>query len=158
VNLTEIALALLPLIAPAATQPPDAEDIARAAVQAVILDEEAPITGDLIGDVALILVWAKNESMFRVHGPDGACLSGDGGKARGHLQLHDVGPVFACSVLEATRIWLQRAHESLRICRHNAPDERLAGLASGRCDRGRVLSRERVQAARAALGKVEGAQ
>ena len=76
------------------------------------------------------------------------CAVGDGGKALGPFQLQGVPESVACDAEAAGRVWLRKAKDSWETCKHNLPDEKLALLASGRCDKGHVLARRRAKYAR----------
>lgn len=154
-ELLSLALALLPAIHPLAPRLPDADVIARAAAEAVQLDVDEPVTGSRAGDVSLLLTFAMRESSMRVHDRRGDCVLGDNGRAAGAWQLQNVPRELACSPAEAARIWLDMAHRSVKRCSRLDPDARLAALASGNCEHGRAVSRERMRAARAALAKVQ---
>lgn len=153
-ELLQLALAILPTILPSAPNPAEADAIVRAAVEAVQLDTEEPITSNRAGDVSLLLTFAMRESSMRST-RRGTCILGDHGLAAGPWQLQHTPREFACSPAESARIWLRMAHDSVRRCRHLDPDARLAALASGNCQHGRTVSRERMRAARIALAKVE---
>lgn len=150
-DLTELALLLLPAIHPAAPKQPDAAVIAQAMAQAVAADGEEPITGSKEGDLALGLRFAWDESNLRMVDSRGECLTGDGGKALGPLQLQHTPAALACAPAPAAKIWLAMAHGSARRCSTLEEGARLAALASGNCDHGREVSRRRMRAARAAL-------
>jgi hypothetical protein len=66
---------------------------------------------------------------------------GDGGKSRGVFQLQRVSDEVAFTPLLAAKAWLQL--EDAVWCTGNAPDEELAALASGSCQKGRTLVRRR---------------
>lgn len=68
---------------------------------------------------------------------------GDGGASRGVFQLQRVSDEVAFTPLLAARAWL--ALEDAVWCNGNAPDEELAALASGSCQKGRTLVRRREQ-------------
>ena len=142
-NLTQAAMALLPLIHPAAPKQPDAPMIAQSAAQAVELDTFPPITGTKVGDVALMLQTAWGESTMSAT-KHGACVTGDHGRALGVWQLQNTPEVIACSVAPAAREWLRMAHYSLHKCATLQPDARLAGLFSGNCEHGLAISRYRL--------------
>ena len=102
---------------------------------------------------ALMVVFAAKESANQL------CPVGDGGKSLGTFQLQGVTADVACHPTLAIPVWIARAQASLALCTGNAPDERLAALASGRCDRGRKKVAARVRLARqiAALRDERGA-
>lgn len=146
-NLTVIALVLLSILTKRPHPSPSEILIARAVVHAVEVDEEPPITGDKPGDVALAMRFVLEESSFRLTDKTGACISGDGGRALGIFQEQNTPPAQACDPTIAARIWFGMAHRSVAQCAWLDPDDRLALLASGSCDRGRVVSRRRMRAA-----------
>jgi hypothetical protein len=123
--------------------------LADAITAAVDADTEEPLTGTRQGDALLMTIWSYHESRWR------ECDVGDKGKARGPFQLQGYPIGIACAAADAARIWLHLAHLSVTACKSLEPDARLAQLASGTCGRGRVLSRSRMRAARAALAKME---
>jgi hypothetical protein len=128
---------------------PQNTTLADAISAAVMEDPEQPITGTKDGDAALLTTWSWAESRWR------ECDVGDKGKSRGPFQLQGYPIAVACAAADAARIWLHLAHLSVTACKALEPDARLAQLASGTCGRGRVLSRSRMRAARAALAKME---
>jgi hypothetical protein len=98
---------------------------------------------------ARLAVYAANEG--------GMDLSarGDGGSALGILQLHNVPESLAFNPLYAVPRWLRLAAWSEEFCgkKGNLPRERLAALASGRCDRGRRLVHRREDIVDLVLGR-----
>jgi hypothetical protein len=76
------------------------------------------------------------------------CAKGDGGKSWGFLQLGGVSRYVACTPMLAIGAWHTKAEASEKACAGNMPDERLAALASGHCNRGLGKVRHRVQVAR----------
>jgi len=126
-------------------RPQDRAEVVRA-VLAVSEDLDGSLTGSRAGDAALLLVWSFAESDWR------ACVAGDGGRSLGAFQLQMLDEKRACDVPTAAAEWLRRARRSEGVCAVLPPDERLAGLASGACDRGRELARRRVTEARALAG------
>jgi hypothetical protein len=118
-----------------------ADAIAMAEAIAELAD--GSITGDVWGDAALEVVYAAMESGNR------HCAVGDGGKSLGYLQLQRASRAVACNPRQALAEWIRRAKEILVLCAANEPDERLAALASGSCDRGRAVVRRRAKMARA---------
>jgi hypothetical protein len=137
---------------------PDVEALTRGAAEAVEIDPEPPIMGTKRGDVALILVFEMAESSMRLT-KNGECIAGDFWNgvphAYGPLQLQNAPQEFACAAAEAAKLWLMRAHDSVKRCHSLEPDDRLAVITSGNCSRGHVKSRSRMRAARAALAKME---
>lgn len=108
----------------------DARAIAAAIAQV------AP-TREAAAELALYAAW---ESGNRID------VVGDGGLALGPWQLHDARAT-ALEPVRAARRWLQLAAASREKCAGNAPEERLAALASGSCDRGRAIVRRRDEVA-----------
>ncbi len=94
---------------------------------------------------SLMVVYAAYE------GGNLRCAVGDGGASLGPYQLQDVPETIACDPIEASKVWIQKAKYSWRRCDKNPPEERLAHLASGSCDRGRALARRRDAIARRIL-------
>jgi len=92
---------------------------------------------------ALMAVFAAKESANQL------CPAGDGGKSLGTFQLQGVERDVACDPGRSLPLWIAKAKWSVTFCADNAPDERLAALASGRCDRGREKVAARVRMARA---------
>lgn len=103
--------------------------------------------------MALLVEFAFAESTFRLVDAGGQCLRGDGGKALGLFQLQHTPEALACAPATAARLWLAMAHASTKRCSSLEPDEQLAALTSGSCDRGRQVSRRRMRAARALLAR-----
>jgi len=157
-NLTDLAVLLLSVLLPTWSHPrsPDRLLIARSVAEAVELDEKPPLTGTKMGDVALMMRFARKESTILITDSRGECIAGDGGKALGTFQLQYTPAALACSPATAARIWLVMAHESVRRCAASDPDDRLALVTGGRCDRGRTESRSRFEAARADLAQIIG--
>lgn len=109
-----------------------------------IADKAEPLEGLSLRETeALLAVYAAKESANQL------CPVGDGGKSLGVLQLQGVPASLACRPSTAVPLWLARARSSMALCASNAPDERLAALASGRCDRGRQKVAERMRLAKA---------
>jgi hypothetical protein len=104
---------------------------------------DGTITGDVYEDAALEAIYSSFE------GGNRRCPVGDGGKSRGPWQLQRTSRAIACTPTLALAEWIRRARESVKLCADNPPDERLAALASGSCDRGRALVRQRAELARA---------
>jgi hypothetical protein len=103
---------------------------------------DGSITGDVWEDAALVAVYSSLEGANR------RCPVGDGGKSLGPLQLQRSSRAVACTPALAVAEWLRRARDSVARCAKLQPDERLAALASGSCDRGRALVRQRAELAR----------
>jgi hypothetical protein len=78
---------------------------------------------------------------------------GDRGHALGLLQLHNVTESLAFDPDQAIPWWLRLASQMQRLCAMNPPRERLAGLASGRCNRGRKLVARREDIVDLVLGR-----
>jgi hypothetical protein len=78
------------------------------------------------------------------------CAVGDGGRSLGPFQLQDRPEAIACDPVSAARVWLRMAEYSWKACEAKGlpPDERLAQLASGSCDRARDKVRKRAELAR----------
>ncbi len=152
-ELTELALLLLPALS--APRQHDAAVIAQAMVDAVAADPDEPLTGSREGDVSLGLRFAMDESSLRITDSQGECVNGDSRHAWGTWQLQHANRGAACDPVQAARIWLERAHASVRRCWALDADARLAALASGNCSHGRAVSRERMRGAREALARVE---
>jgi len=91
---------------------------------------------------ALLVVYAARESANTL------CVKGDGGRSLGTFQLQGVSEGVACDPAQAVTAWLGRASASIALCASNAPEERLAALASGSCDHGRLVARARMLLAR----------
>ena len=142
-TLQALLLVVLAAISPQAPKTGNATAVVDGIASAVEADTQPPLTGSREGDAVLMVRWAYGEDpRFR------ACAVGDGGKSLGPMQLQQVPASIACDAKAAPRVWLGRAHASVALCVHNAMDEKLAALASGKCDRGRKLTRTRVQEAR----------
>jgi hypothetical protein len=71
------------------------------------------------------------------------CAEGDSGKSLGVFQMKGIPRNIACSPRLEFPLWLSLVRYSESRCSDNDPDERLALLASGRCDRGRRKVRNR---------------
>jgi hypothetical protein len=92
-------------------------------------------------EAALLAVFSSYES------GNFARAVGDGGRSLGAWQIQGIGagafdPYFAASY------WLDLANRNIKGCWRNAPDERLASLASGSCFKARAKVRLRVRLAR----------
>lgn len=111
----------------------DAPEIAQAIADTV----DGGITGTLRGDAALVATFGAYESAYQKH------AIGDGGKARGFLELQNVPAYIAFDPPRAIAAWLVIARNSLDVCRANPPGEELAALASGSCNWGRRVARTR---------------
>jgi hypothetical protein len=119
----------------------DAREIAAAIARNV----DGSLLGSRRQDAYLIAIFGSYESALRKR------MVGDGGKALGFLQLQYAGPEVAFNPDRAIGFWLATARRSMELCAHNAPEERLAALASGRCDRGRRVVRRRMAVLEAIL-------
>jgi len=75
--------------------------------------------------------------------------------AFGAFQLQGAPLRVAYNPRLAAARWLAFAKENEALCTSNAREERFASLASGRCDRGRVLARRREMWAAKVLEAVE---
>lgn len=133
-------LLLLLALALPGSSPQNARSVA-VAVWSLAPSLTGDLTGSPAGDAALMVLWAHRESAFL------PCVRGDSGRSVGAWQLQNYGP--ACDVTASAAEWLRRAEASVQLCGQNPPDERLAALASGSCDRGRALAATRVAEARA---------
>lgn len=91
---------------------------------------------------ALMLTFAAYESGLTI------AARGDGGASRGPWQLKYVPDEVAFDPARAAHYWLYLAAGSERTCASNPPDERLASLASGSCQKARAKVRRRVETAR----------
>jgi hypothetical protein len=116
---------------------PDAPAIASAIATGVAAEP------DPWGRAALGVVYAAYESSMR------ACpKSGDAGHSNGTWMLWGVAHAVACDPMRAFPRWLGVVRASEAACSANAPGEALAALASGRCDMGRWIVRQRDELAR----------
>lgn len=113
-----------------------AEGIARA-----VNEEGETVLGDRRRDAALLVVFAARESSNR------SCASGDRNASLGAFQLQGARAGVACDPYLASREWLWRARDAMRTCVEVPFEERLSLLASGKCTRGRQISRERMELA-----------
>jgi hypothetical protein len=107
----------------------DAKAVAAAISQVATTREDAC-------DLALFAAWEGGNQLHIV---------GDQGRAFGVWQLHGFPPRVAFDPVQAARAWLQVAAASRTMCRALPPEEQLAALVSGSCDRGREQSRHRDQ-------------
>jgi len=98
-------------------------------------------------DAARMLVYAAYESSLTIH------VTGDGGASRGPFQLKNVPDEVAYDPARAAHYWLYLASKSRQLCASNPPDEQLASLASGNCQKARVKVRRREETARAIAGQ-----
>jgi hypothetical protein len=99
-----------------------------------------------------LVVYGAYESGFRNR------ASGDGGKAHGFLQLQQVPMYVAVDPRLAIDAWMTKANYSLEHCASNPPEERLAALASGDCNHGRMVARHRDELALRIAGEVQWAR
>lgn len=84
-----------------------------------------------VRDAGRLVVYAAFE------GGNSTTAVGDGGKAHGPLQLQGA---WGLQPLEMQfRYWLDYARRSEQLCAANAPNARLAAVASGNCTHGLVL-------------------
>jgi hypothetical protein len=96
------------------------------------------------GRAALASVYAAYES-----GLNACPRAGDGGHSHGAFQLWDAkNALAACNPRLAFTMWMTLVRASEKACSANPPDERLAQLASGYCDRGRQKVRQRAELAK----------
>jgi hypothetical protein len=98
---------------------------------------------------ALMTVYAAYESAFDTHARGDCNLDRSYCAAKGAFQLWNVPPEVADDPLKAAPKWLALAADAEARCAKNPPDERLAVLASGSCDRARPKVRRRAETARA---------
>lgn len=107
---------------------------------AVDADDRPPITGSKRGDAALMTVFSFHESRWRLWDPKrpGRCISGDGGKSLGPLQVQGLAEEVACAPAEAAARWLEIARSSIDRCGD------LTALVSGHCGGAPKLARWRV--------------
>ena len=119
-------------------------------VQAVEADPRPPITGTREGDVALLADWSFHEARWRLWDPKrpGRCISGDGGKSLGPLQVQGIVEEVACAPATEAAVWLARAHDAIATCGDLTP------IASGHCGGARRLVRFRVGQAARIRGRV----
>lgn len=89
--------------------------------------------------------WAARMAVYAIHesGLSVECLAGDGKKSLGTWQLQGVPEAVACDPAKAAPVWLGRARQSIADCSALPASERMAELASGSCDRGRMIARLR---------------
>lgn len=97
------------------------------------------------GRAALGAVYSSDESANQ------RCRVGDGGQSVGAWQMKGLSKDAACTPAREFPLWLAAVRRSEAACAHNAPDERLAALASGSCDHGRQKVRFRAVLARKIL-------
>lgn len=118
----------------------DAPEIAQAIADGVAGEDEP------WRRAAQATVYAAYESGMR------ACpRAGDGGHSHGAWQEWTTDSATACVPRLALPIWLGMVKASERDCVGLPEAERLAELASGRCDRGRGLARRRDSIAKSLL-------
>lgn len=110
----------------------DAREIAEA-IAAGVTWESDPRKWVVLG-----VVYAAYESANR------RCVSGDGGKSWGAWQVQGLARDKACTPMNEFPVWLAKAKASLDYCADLPEDERLAALASGNCEHGRVKVRTRM--------------
>lgn len=116
--------------------------------------ERLGIAGELAVAIALVAPSRTAASLMVLYaafeGGNLRCAEGDGGKALGPYQLQGVAREVACDPVASSRAWLRLADWSWKVCTkaESPPDERLAFLASGSCDRGRKKVRARAELAR----------
>lgn len=127
-----------------------AHDAARiaAGIARAVNEEVETVLEDRQADAALLVVFGARESSFR------SCASGDRGASLGYLQEQGARAGVACDPYLASKAWLWRARDAMRTCVEDPAEERLALLASGKCTRGRQISRERVELAEQISDKV----
>lgn len=97
-----------------------------------------------------LVVYGAYESGFQKR------ASGDGGKAYGFLQLQQVPATVAENPRLAIEAWMAKANYSLERCASNPPEERLAALTSGDCQKGRMLARHRDKLALRIAAEAQG--
>lgn len=129
---------------------PGAESFAAPFVEAAAaaVESDPNPVGGADAELADILVWAKHESDF------GRALSGKryDSQAYGILQVRGSASLEHDPVA-SVREWLVRLHAAARLC---GDARALAGLSSGRCDRGVRLAEQRELEAAVALATVQG--
>jgi hypothetical protein len=111
----------------------------------------APEIAQAIASVAPTRSAASLMTVYEVwEGGNARCAEGDGGRSLGPFQLQDRAREIACDPMSAARVWLRMAEYSWKTCEKKGlpPDERLAQLASGSCDRAREKVRKRAELAR----------
>jgi hypothetical protein len=117
--------------------------------------ERLGVAGELAVAIATVAPSRETAALMALYaafeGGNQACAVGDGGKSLGPFQLQRASTLTACSALPAARAWLKLADWSWKTCAGNPPDERLALLASGSCQRGRQQVRKRAELARRIL-------
>lgn len=101
-------------------------------------EETQTVLGSVRDDAALLAVDAAYESGMR------PLASGDHGRSLGPWQMQGSRAGVACDPKLGAREWLRRAREAMRTCVERPYEERLSLLASGYCDHGTVISRDRV--------------
>jgi hypothetical protein len=127
---------------------PDARRIAGA----IVANADGSLTGTKREDAAVMAVFSSFES------GNNASAVGDGGRARGALQLWYFGDE-AFDPDQAVPIWRSIARGSIKACSANVPDERLASVAGG-CSYppAKRKVRQRVELARKTIESIESAQ
>jgi len=104
---------------------------------AIAAKADGRILGTKRQDAALLVVFGCYESGLHKY------AHGDGGKARGFLQLQQTPSYIAYDPPRAIDAWRIKALYSLDVCRGNPPGQRLAAVASGNCFQGRDLVAKR---------------
>jgi len=121
---------------------PDARRIA----ESIVVAADGSITGNRALDAAVMATFSSYES-----GNDASAV-GDRGRARGAMQLWFVSDSVAFDPAQSVLAWRAIARGSVKMCKDNAADEKLASVA-GSCSywKARQKVRQRMQAARDAL-------
>lgn len=129
--------------------PPDANAIADASAQAVLANA-SPVFTSFTEDVAALATFARYESEISIH-PKPFSHDALDGTSCGPWQL-PCRFVATHTLTEQATQWLSLMRWSKATC----PAHPAAPLCSGRCDRGTVISDNRLRAMRGALTAVLG--
>lgn len=143
-SLLTLIIAIAALLGPRDRGPADEVEATLVGIaRAVDADDLPPLTGSKEGDAALMTTFAFHESRFRLWDPKrpGRCISGDGGRSYGPLQIQGLAEEIACAPAEAAARWLEIARASIGRCGD------LTALVSGHCGGAPKLARWRVREA-----------
>jgi hypothetical protein len=116
--------------------------VIRAAASAVE-EDPAPIGGSPADELAIVLVWASEESGMQQF-PKASSQDAKEGASHGLLQQRLVLPV-----REQFRVWLSNLHLARKLC--GSDESALRMISSGHCDRAYGLVRDRLEEADLAL-------
>lgn len=130
-----------------------AREVAEAIARRVN-EEEATLLASPQEDAAYLAVFAAYEAGNQPHAR-GDFFYGVP-RSYGVMQLRGFPLEVADDPYRAIGAWLGVARASSELCRENPPAERLAALASGRCDAGRAKVRGRVELAQRIVEEVGG--